>query len=376
MPIGARARSASVAVAILVTAIVCVPAFAIEQPPGGGNGVTTLAKPSDRPKPSHPHATPTPAPTPRPTPKPTPKVTPAPNPTPAPDPTPRRTNRPRQGDATPKPSKRPRASDQAGIGASLLPESFPPGTNMGEGVPGRGPSPGVVGIAALLAAVVGLGSIWLLTRRRRRRPLAPGPVPTRVEVAPAAEGWTNVRLDDNDALPSWLRAIAEPERAPLTAAPLFALEPSIPYDPEPEIEPAFPDEPEPDLEQAHGHRARAAQTFGDSLDAGAMRLSVAADQTELLHHPDAFGVALTTLIAGDEVEILDIEEPWVRVVTPLGSTGWLRTASLGVGGAPPQDPMPAEPAEPTAPTEPPESPKQKRRSVRTPRRSRSARPAT
>jgi hypothetical protein len=208
----------------------------------------------------------------------------------------------------------------------------------------------VLGLAAFLASVVGLGSLWLLIGRRRRRPS--GPAATRSEAAPAVAGWTNVRLDDNEALPSWLRAIAEPERAPLSSAPLFAPEPQHGH-------PAPPARP-----------ARPAQTFAESLEAGAMRLVIAADQTELLDQPSDLGVVLTTLIAGDEVEIQDIEEPWVRVVTPLGSTGWLRTASLGVGGEPPDATAPEQQLEQ------PEQPEPKRRGARTPRRSRSARSAT
>ena len=41
----------------------------------------------------------------------------------------------------------------------------------------------------------------------RRRP-RPGGAATR-------GAWTNVRLDDNEALPDWLRALAEPDRGPL-----------------------------------------------------------------------------------------------------------------------------------------------------------------
>jgi hypothetical protein len=370
MPIGARVKSASVAVAILVTAILCAPAFAIEQPSDGGNGVTTFAKPSDKPRPSHPRATPTPGPTPTPTPKPTPRSTPAPNPTPQPEPTPRTTNPPRQDTATPKPSKRPSASDETGVAGSAPPGTLAPGTNIGGagGASSRGPSPEVLGLGAFLAAIAGLGSLWLFTRRRRRRSLAPAPVALSTQAAAASAGWTNVRLDDNEALPSWLRAIAEPERAPLApTSPLFVRE-----------EPPRPKEPEPEL----GLPARPAQTFAESLEPGAMRLAIAADQTELLDQPGAFGAVLTTLIAGDEVEIQDIEEPWVRVVTPLGSTGWLRTASLGVGGAPPDEPMSAEPTQPpeepvpAEPPEPAEPDEPKRRGVRTPRRSGSARSAT
>ena len=325
MPIGARAKFASVAVAVLVTALIGVPALAIEQPDVGGTGVPAFAKPSDKPRPSHPHATPTPAPTPGPTPKPTPKVTPAPtpnpnpNPIPEPDPTPRRTDRPGEGAATPKPSKRPSASSGSSVASSLPSDTIPPALIMGAGAGASStrPSPEVVGLASLLAAVAGLGTLWAFTRRRRRRPGPPGPAATRSGTAPAASGWTNVRLDDNDALPSWLRAIAEPERAPLQpGSPLFSMEPP------PRAEPAV----------EHAHPGRPVQTFAEPLQEGAMRLAVGAEQTELIDQPSDLGVVLTTLVAGDEVEIQDIEEPWVRVVTPLGSTGWLRTASLGVGG--------------------------------------------
>ena len=329
MPIGARAKFASVAVAVLVTALIGAPAFAIEQRDVGGNGVTPFAKPSDKPRPSHPHATPTPGPTPGPTPKPTPKVTPAPNPdpdpnpnpTPEPAPTPRRTDRPGEGAATPKPPKRPSASDDPSVAGWSPSDTIPPALIMGAGGGSSSstrPSPEVVGLAALLAAVAGLGTLWVFTRRRRRRLVPPGPVAPRAGTAPAAARWTNVRLDDNEGLPSWLRAIAEPERAPLQpGSPLFSMEPP------PGVEPAL----------EHEHPARPAHTFAEPLQAGAMRLAVGADRTELIDQPSDLGVVLTTLVAGDEVEVQDIEEPWVRVLTPLGSTGWLRTASLGVGGA-------------------------------------------
>ena len=330
MPTGARVKFASVAVAVLVTALIGAPAFAIEQPDVGGDGVTPFAKPSDKPRPSHPHATPTPGPTPGLTPKPTPKATPGPNPDPnpnpapepepEPEPTPRRTDRPSDGAATPKPPKRPSASVGSSVAGSRPSDTIPPALLMGAGAgtSSTRPSPEVVGLAALLAAVAGLGTLWVFTRRRRRRPVSPGPVAPRAGTAPAAAGWTNVRLDDNEALPSWLRAIAEPERASLQpGSPTFSMEPP------PGVEPAV----------EHEHPARPAHTFAEPLQAGAMRLAVGADRTELIDQPSDLGVVLTTLVAGDEVEVQDIEEPWVRVLTPLGSTGWLRTASLGVGGA-------------------------------------------
>ena len=216
----------------------------------------------------------------------------------------------------------------------------------------------------------------------------------KAKVAPATAGWTNVRLDDNDALPPWLRAIAEPERAPLVVgaphfrrAPLLEDEPVLqheplledepfphdepPFEPEPlsqhepfiqdeplprpepfvHDEPPFEPEPLPQPEQP----ARLAQSFAEPLEAGAMRLSVTADQTELLDQPSDVGVVLTTLVAGDEIEVQDLAEPWVRVVTPSGATGWIASESLGVGGGPPPEP--------------------KRRGIRLPGRSRSS-PAT
>lgn len=191
----------------------------------------------------------------------------------------------------------------------------------------------------------------------------------RVEAAPTDAGWTNVRLDDNDALPSWLRAIPQVEHAPsVSDEPLFSMEPPVPsvlaVDLERPAELALP--AELDLP------ARPAHTFAEPLEAGAMRLVVADDSTNLLDQPGDLGVVLTTLIAGDEVEIQDIEEPWVRVLTPIGSTGWLRSASLGFGGAPPDAALPEEPV----PGEPQEPSKSKRRGARQARRPRSARPAT
>lgn len=231
----------------------------------------------------------------------------------------------------------------------------------------------MLGLAAFLAAIVGLGSLWIFARRRRQPAAATIPVAMKAKVAAATPGWTNVRLDDNEALPPWLRAIAEPERAPLVvgaphfrrAAPLeeepfLQDEPLFKEEPLRQDEPLFKDEPlrqdEPLLESppvvAHEQPARLALTFAEPLEAGAMRLSVTADQTELLDQPSDVGVVLAALVAGDEIEVQDLAEPWVRVLTPSGATGWIPSASLGVGGGPPPGP--------------------KRRGIRLPGRSRSS----
>jgi hypothetical protein len=187
-----------------------------------------------------------------------------------------------------------------------------------DGAASSGPSPDVLGLAAFLAAVVGLVSLRVLTRHRRRPRPVQALAGATTKDGSTAGAWTNVRLDDNDSLPSWLRAIAEPERAPMQPGlPRFSMEPP------PAVEPAWEHEGPP----------RPPQTFAEPLREGAMRLAIGATRTELIDQPSDHGVVVTTLIAGDEVEIHDIEEPWVRVMTPLGSTGWLRTTSLGVGGS-------------------------------------------
>ena len=115
--------------------------------------------------------------------------------------------------------------------------------------------------------------------------------------------------------------------------------------------------------------ARSALAFAAPLEEGAMRLAITADETELLDQPGDVGVILGTLIFGDEVEIQDLEDPWVRVLTPLGATGWIPSASLGVGGGSPEETVPEPPEDPPEPNEP-------RRRFRMPRRSGSTGPAT
>lgn len=379
MPIGTRARTASLAVAILVTALAVVPAVAVEQAPGGAGDITAFAKPTQKPRPSHPHATPvpTPVPTPQPTPVPTPLVTPRPDPTTATQATPRTTQRPPNDDPTPRASKRP----TKGVDASAAPSPTFRDDGGGMEAPSAGttgqvgPSPEVLGLATTLAAMVGLGFMWIVLRHRRRQPRpTPGPVAARVAaVPPLEERWMTASLDDNDALPVWLRALAEPERAPL--APRDSpppREPSLAHDLPATDEPyvpfqAQPAEPAPDP-------ARAPVTFLEPIAEGGMRLAIGSDESELLDQPGDAGVALATLRAGDEVEILDIQEPWLRVVTPLGQHGWIRSDALGFGAPPAADPGTADSE--TAAPDPTDAPSQRRRGLRLPRRPRSAGQAT
>ena len=72
-------------------------------------------------------------------------------------------------------------------------------------------------------------------------------------------------------------------------------------------------------------------TFAEPVGPSAMRLVVRDPQCELYDKPEAGEASvLAELASGDEVEVLDLVEPWVRVQTPQGHAGWIRSASLGV----------------------------------------------
>jgi hypothetical protein len=374
MPIGTRAKLASMAVALLVTAIVGAPTLALDGAGPADETIHALAKPTQKPRPSHPHATaaPTPTVTPQPTPAPTPKPTAKPNATVVPAPTPRATDRPRRGDETPKPSRKP------GKGSVASADPTASGTDDGGlSVPGaggagatgsRGPSPGLLGLATFLAAVVGLATLWFLTRSRRRA-AALTPVAARVQAAPPQrEAWLNAGLDDDAALPEWLRLNGEPEPAQLAHVPPRV--PLPPFEPEPV--------PSDELEPHQAPALREPHHFADPIGDSGMRLIVEATGSALLDQPNQdVGVVLATLVAGDEVEVQDLEDPWVRVVTPVGATGWIRGESLGFGApAPGEAAVPAghEPGveEPGRSAHEPPAPPTKRRGMRLPRRARSA----
>jgi SH3-like domain-containing protein len=60
-----------------------------------------------------------------------------------------------------------------------------------------------------------------------------------------------------------------------------------------------------------------------------MRLRVGRPGVELLAEPfQAEARVLAELGPGDEVEILELEDPWVKVQTPLGDSGWIDAAAL------------------------------------------------
>lgn len=107
--------------------------------------------------------------------------------------------------------------------------------------------------------------------------------------------------------------------------------------------------------------ARRAQVFTEPLGESAIRLIVRYDRVELLDQPnEAFARTLTEVGTGDEVEVLEVSEPWARVVTPSAVTGWL--PSMTIGGAPATAPVSADESPPPA-----TSPRRASRKSRAPR---------
>ena len=72
--------------------------------------------------------------------------------------------------------------------------------------------------------------------------------------------------------------------------------------------------------------ARFDEVFADSP----MRRVVQVDRVELLNVPhEVYGIPLTAIAAGREVELLENRDAWSRVRTPWGQEGWLPAKALG-----------------------------------------------
>lgn len=319
MPINARARAASLVVALLVAALIVMPASAAVEPGDGGAGAVVLgAKPSPKPRPTH-------APTPGPTAAPTPVATPR-RPTPSRTPVP--TLRPA---ATPRPTTRPASTTpKASAAASQSPSATPDPPPAAGGLGLNGPAelladlvaslgPEGMGVLKILLGLLGLGSAVLLLlvwrQRRSRRPpdLAPAlSLLTQARTVPGRRSGPTAAQGEDAGLPRWLRPSLRAER---TWQPPEARAWHDPVD---------------ELEPRHLGRARPPTVFADPLGDSAMRLVVRYDGVELLDLPnEAYAQILTQLGTGDEVEILEVDEPWTQVLTPAGQTGWLPTMAIG-----------------------------------------------
>jgi hypothetical protein len=325
MPIGARVKSASVVVAALVTALAVVPAMALEQGSDPGTtSVVTLAKQTTRPR---PHETPTAAP------KATPKeATATTRPASA-------TDRPAGGgdanaDATKLPGKgeakeAPSSSEPAPVVLDDTDKPLPAGATAS-----NGPGPDVLALGVGLAGILGLGWVRMLaSRRRREADLEPARLAAVAAQATVAKGWKDLALEDDEQLPRWLRASGR--RAPLETADRAERAASAAPG-ERAARAGLLDRVGPSTETSAWTPppltpSRQPLKFAAPVGASAMRLVVTDSRCELYDQPDANDAwVLAELGAGDEVEILDIAEPWVKVETPLGHAGWIRSTSLGV----------------------------------------------
>lgn len=299
----------------MVMAVLVAPVMAAQRAPGE-TGSVVVAKQSPKPT---PRGGPTAPPTPTPVPTPTPTVvpTPAPTPTPAPIVQPAPPGAPRSTPRTETPTTQtPRSSgvvtamadDASGApsDAASTAAAGAGGTRTGSGELIAGLAPEALGVIALVVVLVGAGLAFVISTRRRR----PKDEPARLSAVSAAPRPTlhlatasgrRVAVEDDAVLPRWIRNRTADEA----------------HDRRP---------PEPPPRRV----TRSPTLFTDPIGESSMRLVVRYDNVALLNQPnDSFGEVLTELGSGDEVEILDIDEPWARVLTPRGVEGWVQTMAIG-----------------------------------------------
>ena len=272
-------------------------------------------------------APPTPKPTPKPTPRPTPKATPKPTPKATPKPTPKPTRKPVK--ATPKPTARPaataspRSTDPATTGpatASPPPPSEPgttpiptptaaptrrpdAGAAVGPGSDGGGfggldvDASGLIGgfasplVVWLLTTVGGLWFFLFLVRRPH---------------------------DEDEPWPGALLLATEPQASVPAQATVTAPGPAA---------------PRAGTSVGVSAPPRTPQVFSTPSAAGVERVKVGYRRVRLSSKPDAVrSVELGRLERGDEVDILESYEGFLRVQTPDGIAGWIQRHTV-VGGS-------------------------------------------
>jgi hypothetical protein len=195
------------------------------------------------------------------------------------------------------------------VGAALAtPDVTAPVVAGDQGASGNlGPAagPDLLGLVVLMVGLAGAGSVLFVVfgRRRRGEPsaaeLAMEPAPSlpseRTSVSPAA-------LAEEAHIPRWLRASVRAERA-------------------------WTPPREPTVRTTRRH----ALAFDEPVGPEAMRLVIRYDGVDILdQRNEAYARTLAQLGTGDEVEILELDEPWAFVRTPHGVEGWLPTMAIGV----------------------------------------------
>jgi hypothetical protein len=286
----ARLSLSSLAVVLALTAVLAGSALASTRLDGNGDAsVLAAPKATHKPKPGT-----TPVPTPRP---------PTPTPKPTPKPTPRPTARPAAATSAPKakPRLKPAQSPLPST-ASTTPQPAvltttdrrDPGVPVSVIAIGEQPLAIAVSIVALAGAVL-FGAWFVLGRRRPANrdtvllpEMATSPAPALLP--PAAEAPVPRRRRDA------LRRRRSSDQAIAAGTP------------------------------ASSRAARFDEVFADSP----MRRVVHADRVELLNVPhEVYGIPLTEIVSGREVELLENRDTWARVRTPWGQEGWVPAKALG-----------------------------------------------
>jgi hypothetical protein len=318
MPTRLKILLPSLAVMAVLTVGFSASALAGSRVDGNGDISVLAPKPSHKPKPgTTPIPTPTPTPTRRPvaTPKPTAKPIVQATPVPAtPKPRPRPTPAPTAQVVSPSPSL---ASQAAAL------------TTGGRGGAGRQVSvlsieqePLRIAMGIVVAAGLLLLGTWLLAGQRSSRgksdragePPAPEPDPSMAPEAapteslltqratPAAADGAGLAAADGAAL---AEAAGPPRRRGLRKAKAASAGKST------------------------GRRGRV-KRLDEVFATSAMRRVVVGENVELLNVPhELYGIPLTDIAIGREVELVEEQAPWAKIRTPWGAEGWVRSTSLG-----------------------------------------------
>jgi outer membrane biosynthesis protein TonB len=303
----------SLAVMLLLTVGFSASALASSRVDANGDTSALAPKPSHKPKPGT-----TPAPTPTPTRRPTatPKATPKPTTNPVvhattapatPKPRPRPTSAPAESGLVPSPS----TSPQAGAVTTAI---GGPGRQISVLSIGQEPLRIAIGIVAA-AGVLLLGNWLVMGRRRSRRrtdgaagPPVPEPDPSMSPLAAPAEAITAQPAAPEGAAQTSLATAAPARRRGLRK----------------------PKGSTAGGGKAAGRRGRV-KRLDEVFAESAMRRVVVGDNVELLNVPhEVYGIPLTDIATGREVELVEEQAPWAKVRTPWGAEGWVPSSSLGV----------------------------------------------
>ena len=81
--------------------------------------------------------------------------------------------------------------------------------------------------------------------------------------------------------------------------------------------------------------SRRVSRFEDPVSDTVMRQSLRYDGALLLNVPsETYATPITEMGTGDEVEVLEVADEWVRVRTPWGDEGWVVAMALGAPHTP------------------------------------------